>query len=437
MKKRFSAILLALGMLCSLAPIHANAEDEPIEQVYGDFTYVNCDDHIEIRGFSSLFREEYAFQTVEIPTEIDGLPVTSIGKGAFRGEQFSSVILPNTLTSIQSGGFSNCSNLSRIEFPNGLTTIEASAFFNCPNLTEITFPDSLTSIGNRAFGSSGLKEVHIPETILEFGDDIFFHCLDLEIATLPENMTVIPNGIFQQCRSLKHIDLPEHTKIIGDSAFSTCVSLEDIVIPDGVTTLKTLCFSSCASFEEVMIPESVTEIGESVFMNCLNLKRVTFPENTKEIGFWMFTFSGIEEITFSENIETINCSLTWCKNLKSVTFLNPDCEIFDSQMSIFNEYSHLQNEEIYDFGGIIYGYEDSTAQAYAQKYGYTFCKIGETLVSDTAGDITGDGRLSLVDLIHVRKSMLSRDALPKICDMNGDNVVNVIDLALMKQALLQ
>ena len=435
MNKKFSAILLALGMLCSLGPIHASAEDEPTEKVYGDFTYINCDDHIEIRGVSSLFREEYAFQTIEIPAEIDGLPVTSIGKGAFRGQEFSSVILPNTLTSIQAGGFSNCSNLSGIEFPNSLTTIEASAFFNCPNLTEITFPDSLTSIGNRAFGSSGLKEVHIPETILEFGDDIFFHCLDLETATLPENMTVIPNGIFQQCRSLKHIDLPEHTTIIGDSAFSTCASLEDIVIPDGVTTLERLCFSSCASFEEVIIPESVTEIGESVFMNCLNLKRVTFPENTKEIEFWMFAFSGIEEITFSENIESVNCPLTCCKNLKSVTFLNPDCEIFDNEMSIFNEY--FENGEIYDYGGIIYGYEGSTAQAYAEKYGYTFQRIGETLISDIVGDISGDGRLSLVDLIQVRKSMLSRNALPKICDMNSDNVVNIIDLALLKQELLR
>ena len=170
-------------------------------------------------------------------------------------------------------------------------------------------------------------------------------------------------------------------------------------------------------------------------MNCLNLKRVTFPENTKEIEFWMFAFSGIEEITFSENIESVNCPLTCCKNLKSVTFLNPDCEIFDNEMSISNEY--FENGEIYDYGGIIYGYEGSTAQAYAEKYGYTFQRIGETLISDIVGDISGDGRLSLVDLIQVRKSMLSRNALPKICDMNSDNVVNIIDLALLKQELLR
>ena len=198
MKKRFSAILLAVGMLCSLAPLNVNAE-EPIQQVYGDFTYVNYDDHIEIAGFANDFREERAFQTIEIPAEIDGLPVTSIGEWAFVREQFSDVILPDTLTSIQ-----RC------------------AFAYCPNLTEIEFPESLTSIGNSAFQNCGLKEVHIPETITEFGENVFYRCRELETAELPDNMTIIPVRIFEWCNSLKNVELPKAVVEIGEGAFECC-----------------------------------------------------------------------------------------------------------------------------------------------------------------------------------------------------------------------
>ncbi|HAJ97547.1 MAG TPA: hypothetical protein DCO72_07410 [Ruminococcus sp.] len=412
MKKRFSAILLVLGMLCSFCPLTAHAEEsEPIEQIYNGFTYLNHGDHIEMTGFDSPSGfEKHTFQTVEIPDEIDGLPVTSIGKMAFRWEEFSTVILPDTLT-----------------------TIEAGAFACCSNLTEIEFPESLTSIGNSAFASTGLKAVSIPETVTEFGKNIFYDCADLETAELPDNMTAIPEELFQSCRSLQNFNFPEHLTTIEHGAFMGCFSLENIVIPETVTTLGNNCFSSCKNLKEVNIPDSVTEMGDGIFANCRNLKKITIPDTITEIPFDMLGFSGLENITFSENVQYVSCSLTWCENLKSVTFLNPDCEIFDNQMTIFN--SAYENN--YQFGGIIYGYENSTAQAYAEKYGYEFRTVGDTFISDVMGDISGDGKLSVVDVIQVRKGILSRTALPKISDLNGDNIVNVIDLSLLKKALLK
>ena len=439
MKKRFSAILLVLGMLCSLSPMTANAEEsEPIEQTYEqtyqEFTYVNYGDSIEITGFDSPFAyEKHAFQTIEIPSEIDGLPVTSIGERAFRLEQFSAVILPDTLMSIGAGAFAGCSNLSEtVILPDTLTSIGAGAFTGCSNLTEIQFPESLTSIGNSAFASTGLKAVSIPETITEFGKNIFYQCADLETAQLPDNMTAIPEELFQSCHSLQNFNFPEHLTTIEHGAFMGCWSLDNIAIPETVTTLGDTCFASCKNLTEIHIPDSVTEIGDAAFGGCVNLKQIAIPDTITEISFNLFGFSGLEDITFSENVQSVSCSLTWCENLKSVTFLNPDCEIFDNQMTIFN--SAYQNN--YQFGGIIYGYENSTAQAYAEKYGYEFRTIGNTFISDIAGDMSGDGKLSIVDAIQLRKTLLSKIAPPKICDFNGDNVVNIVDLALLKKALL-
>src|SRR5262245_32980957 len=63
-----------------------------------------------------------------IPSEINGLPVTTIGSDAFTGTDVTSVTIPN-----------------------GVTSIGDYVFFSCTNLATITIPDSVTSIGQGAF----------------------------------------------------------------------------------------------------------------------------------------------------------------------------------------------------------------------------------------------------------------------------------------------
>ena len=69
-----------------------------------------------------------AATVVNIPTEIDGKPVTSIGKHAF-------------------SGFS----LTEITIPDSVASIGEYAFYGCTSLTEITLPDSVTYFGYKAF----------------------------------------------------------------------------------------------------------------------------------------------------------------------------------------------------------------------------------------------------------------------------------------------
>ena len=56
-----------------------------------------------------------------------------------------------SVTSIGTGAFNGCSNLTSITIPVGVKSIGDCAFYNCRSLTSITIPDSVTSIGDRAF----------------------------------------------------------------------------------------------------------------------------------------------------------------------------------------------------------------------------------------------------------------------------------------------
>ena len=119
----------------------------------------------------------------------------------------TTVLLPNTLTSIEKSAFKECASLIEIHFPASLTSIGVNAFYGCSSLTEINFPASLTSIGGSAFrGCSSLVEIH-----------------------LSDNLTSIGEYAFSGCSSLTEINFPASLTSIGESAFSFCSSLTEVI----------------------------------------------------------------------------------------------------------------------------------------------------------------------------------------------------------------
>lgn len=70
---------------------------------------------------------------------------------SYFGEQVTTYILGNSVTSIGNGAFSDCTSLTNITIPNSVTSIGYSAFRRCTSLTNVSIPNSVTSIGSDAF----------------------------------------------------------------------------------------------------------------------------------------------------------------------------------------------------------------------------------------------------------------------------------------------
>ena len=79
--------------------------------------------------------------------------ITSIGKNCFQDcDLITSVILPDTVRTIEEGAFSTCEDLEYVYIPEGVTYIGKGAFYTCDELAYAYVPDTVTAVGKEAFG---------------------------------------------------------------------------------------------------------------------------------------------------------------------------------------------------------------------------------------------------------------------------------------------
>lgn len=114
----------------------------------------------------------------------------------------------------------------------------------------------------------------------------------------------------------------------------------------GSTDAKIVGYSGIA--DNLQIPEKLNDyrvsyIGDYAFMMCENITSVTVAETVVSIGEGAF----------------IGCSA-----LESITVLSTECEIFDSEYTIPEQ-------------AVIHAYNNSEAQAYAEKYNREFVSLGD------------------------------------------------------------
>ena len=180
--------------------------------------------------------------------------------------------IPNNVTTIGEGAFSNCKSLISINIPNSVTTIGKGAFKGCKSLISINIPNSVTTIGRGAFvRCDSLTSINIPNSVTTIGEHAFWGCKSLVNINIPNSVTTIGKLAFDDCKSLTNINIPNSVTTIGKLAFWDCKSLVNINIPNSVTTIGDWAFAGCDSLTSINIPNSVTTIGNWAFRGCENL----------------------------------------------------------------------------------------------------------------------------------------------------------------------
>lgn len=393
MKKiSFTMVILILLLClagCGKQPTVQNAEPEGMagnsqseaesREVYRDhIRYTAGNDGLTVIGYIGEETE------LEIPSEVDGMPVVRIQDAAFLNESLiSRIVLAEGIREIGTRAFTNCEGLETIEIPASVTAIGDRAFAGCTSLKEISISASNSAyrfddgglfsrdgtLLHSYIPGKGRTFCSVPEGVTRIGSYSFALCDGLERVVLPDTLREIEEGAFFMCTSLREVNLPYGLTAIGDSAFLFCKSLEQAVIPGTVTAIGSEAFSQCSRLvtfkvaddnenyvfedgvlfnrdktrlcaymqtnrrETYTVPEGVTEIGEKAFSSCTALKTVVLPDSLKTIGDGAFEdCSALEQMVIPDGVAELRSrTFSGCVSLKNLVI--PDSVVsFDERI---------------------------------------------------------------------------------------------------------
>lgn len=187
-----------------------------------------------------------AFQSCDKITDISLENVKTIGVRAFT--ECSSLMTVNfsAAQTIGDNAFSNCGDLNNVMFGDDLVIIDDSAFENCDNLTSLNIPKSVQKIGNGAFNDCGsLTDLSFAEgSELEIiGSSAFKRC-DIRALAIPDSVISIGSEAFRLNQNLETLTLGKALKTIGDDAFYAA-KISEVTIHGAVYSIGTHALGYC------------------------------------------------------------------------------------------------------------------------------------------------------------------------------------------------
>lgn len=263
----------------------------------------------------------------------------------------------------------------------GCTNVSQDAFSDCDNIVTINLPSTIKNIAHSAF----------------------YWCKSLESVIIPDSVTNIGDYAFAYCDNLTNVKMGTGIERIERCAFLDCYNLVSITIPDCTTVICQYAFQDCKKLSTVLLGSGIEAIHNNVFYGCSNLTQIIIP----------YSCSYIDNNVFSD-----------CPNLSKVYIYNKNCEI---------------NETAISFNSTIYGFIGSTAEKFANTYGYNFvsidtpCEHTYSNDCDTSCNICGEkretGAHDYSDWTVTKEASCNKTGLKeRTCSICGDVDKEIIEM---------
>ncbi len=289
---------LIIGSYNSAAHIYATDSDEEYEyknnfefttheaaaeleeyNSFDKFTYKDFE-YTSINGEAVITRCESVDTKIEVPSEINNMPVTRIYTSAFGGSTAEEIIIPESVKTIDKLAFYGCSYLKNLTI-NGAETIGESAFVMCNALENITISGNCKTIeGNEPFISCvHLQSINITDGNGEYSSEngVLYN----------KDKSVLL--VYPAAKSDKKFTVPAGVKEIGMSAFYNNLYLEEVELPD-VEKIGLYAFEGSKSLKKAVLSKNLKTADNYAFADCPNLKGIRVYKSTDDIGDYAFGY---------------------------------------------------------------------------------------------------------------------------------------------------
>ena len=259
-------------------------------------SFSNCT-KLETVSLNTMYTiKSYAFENCTSLKNIRGISdISVILTGVFKNcTSLTEMDIPKGVTEICPEAFSGCINLSKVTLNNNLTSIYSDAFANCTSLTSINIPASVKLISANAFDyCSNLTDVNISNEVsdLSIESNSFYGCNKIISIYIPAGVKV-PSFAIEGCGGLLNAEI--------DEAHPSECSIDGVIYNKNKNTLVSVPEGISGPF---IVPDFVEIIG-GAFHQCDKIKSVVIPKNVVEIRGNMSAAANLEEIIVDDNNST-------------------------------------------------------------------------------------------------------------------------------------
>ena len=228
------------------------------------------------------------------------------------------------------------------------------------------------SIGAEAFsGNSTIKNINLPNTLLNIGPGAFMNMSALKSIDIPETIALIPDNAFNGATALETVSFGNYPALttIGKNAFAKTSSLKYSYV-DGVKKAFTL-------------PESLTTIESGAFFNCTGLTEITIPENVIAIGDNAFAGANALRYVIVERETPANLGVNVFQNYTS---LQDAFRIYVPSVAMYT--SGAANANWKQLANKIYANTSILREDGAPEWAYTLSTAGQIVLIQYLGNMT-------------------------------------------------
>ena len=340
----------------------------------GEVTIVDGIKHI---GTYALAYSEYLTGVV-IPNSVE-----NIESGAFCQTGIKTLTIPNSVKSVGTDAFEECTSLIDLNIGKGVEKIGKRGFKNCSSIVNLKIPGNIVSVGQDAFaGCKAVKDLYIEDSehplpfdnlnffdgysgaeasieTLYLGRDLYSSSQYEEKLSLPKSLKslTISDGVTRldnyrfNNRNLESIIVTEGNKyydsrkecnaIIETSSNKLLFGCKNSTIPYGVATIGEEAFESSYGLKNIGIPGSVITIEDYAFAECLDLENIVISNSVTKLGEAVFVeCESLKSVTIGNGIKEIPMgTFYYCDALESIYLVS------ETPPAVVNEYNF--NEEQY------------------------------------------------------------------------------------------